>query len=138
MFLSKVNDDRELGKILLTEKSEAESSGLDITSLYFRNSQGNVIEAPVSGESAWLCMFCKARERIEDVVVDIGVMEISGGSDHAFRVNSKKDGESLNLSPGDHEIQLQMPCLGLKPGLYNMKIWLFKSKLFSLDIGRII
>ena len=39
----------------------------------------------------------------------------------------------LNVSPGKYEIQVAFPNLGLRPGLYTMKIFIRKDALHTFD-----
>ena len=49
-------------------------------------------------------------------------------------MSSYYDNEKINLRPGNHEIRLRMYSLGLKPGLYDMKVFLKKGSFFTLDV----
>ncbi len=51
------------------------------------------------------------------------VLFLSGENDETF----------FEVLAGEHEIQLQMPYLGLEPGTYTMNIKLKQSSLYTFD-----
>lgn len=125
--------DQSTGALFLTEKSESETSGLDITFLCFKDDKGNIIESPISGEPINFTVGCKAHKKIENIGIDLSIKEQFGEGESVLRLRSFSEGESFSVMPGEHEIQLQMPYCCLKPSLYSMKLGIVKGSLYVLD-----
>jgi len=125
--------DRPAGSLFLSEKSESESSGLDITYLCFKDNKGNKIESPISGESINFCVGCKARQRLENVGLNLLIHEKFGEVGRVLRLSSFTDEEVFSVLPGEHEIQVQMSYCGLKPGSYTLKMSVGQGSLYLLD-----
>jgi lipopolysaccharide transport system ATP-binding protein len=120
------------GLVVLPEKSEAESLGVDITSICFKNEQGQLLETLRTGEPAYLCLTCKAFQSLDNVNIGILITSLSGGDQRVLSITSDSDNECLEIYPGKVEIQMQMPYCGLIPGKYNAKLYL-KRGVMSLD-----
>ncbi|MFB2768222.1 polysaccharide ABC transporter ATP-binding protein [Pelatocladus sp. BLCC-F211] len=108
--------------LFLPEKSQNESLGLDITYLCFKDNQEQIIASPICGQSTVFCIGYKAHNYIEHVGVIILIQEKFGEGGIILRLSSFSDQVKFNLMPERQEIQLQMPYLSLKPGLYIMKV----------------
>lgn len=115
-----------------SKKSKEKQTSLNIDSIYFRNSLGNIIEAPVSGEPAVLCFACKIHQRVEKASFTVSIKGLAQGGDVVLLLNCLQDNVKLDLLPGDCEVQLQMPYLGLRLGTYSMDIYA-KEGLYHLD-----
>jgi lipopolysaccharide transport system ATP-binding protein len=113
-----------LGSMVLPEKPECESSGVDIVSICFKDEQGNSLLAPMTGEPAYLCVECKSYKTIEDANLGVLVKSLAGEHDLVLYLTSAGDNEPLTIRPGKVEIQMQMPSCGLIPGVYSAKIYL--------------
>lgn len=126
--------EKPTGTMSLPGKPESESLGLDIVSIFFRDGQGNIIESPISGEPTSLCIKYKAynNKGIDKAYVSFAIQEIGEGK-YILRLSSFDDDKPLEILPGEHEIQVRMPYLGLKPGLYTMMVFLKKDSLYTLD-----
>jgi lipopolysaccharide transport system ATP-binding protein len=122
-----------LGKMVFPEKPEAESLGLDILSIFFRDGQGNLLEAPLSGEPAYLCIECKAYKKVDQVIVGVLITALSGENGLVLYITSTCDDEELTILPGKSEIQMQMPYCSLIPGVYSAKIYIRRG-VYSFDI----
>ncbi len=125
--------EKAVGAMFLPKKPESESLGLDIISVSFKDEQENVLEAPVCGAPAYLCVECKAYKNIESVNVGILITALSGENERILYLTSASDNEYLNISIGKIEIQMQMPYCCLIPGLYSAKIYV-KQGVCSFDI----
>jgi lipopolysaccharide transport system ATP-binding protein len=110
-----------------------ETFGLEIQSLFFRNHQDELLESPVTSENTKLCIKCKVSEKIDHVSITVAIKELGKGSETVLLMNSVKDKKYISLSPGESEIQLQMPYLGLKLGHYIMDVYAKREKLYHLD-----
>jgi lipopolysaccharide transport system ATP-binding protein len=122
-----------LGKMVFPEKPEAESLGLDILSIFFRDGQGNLLEAPLSGEPAYLCIECKAYKKVDQVIVGVLITALSGENGLVLYITSTCDDEELTILPGKSEVQMQMPYCSLIPGVYSAKIYIRRG-VYSFDI----
>ncbi|MGM3307854.1 ABC transporter ATP-binding protein [Anabaena sp. WFMT] len=122
-----------LGKMILSEKPEAESLGLDITAVFFRDEQGDFLEAPLSGEPAYLCVECKSYQKITQANLGILVTALSGENGLVQYITSNSDQELLTILPGKSEIQMYMPYCSFIPGVYSAKIYIRRG-VQSFDI----
>ncbi|MCX7592250.1 MAG: ABC transporter ATP-binding protein [Fischerella sp.] len=129
LFLSELDTETQLISFL----RKRESFGLEIQSLFFRNHQGEIIESPISGEPTYLCIKCKAIEKIEDVSITFAIKGLGEGGDTILLINNLKDKNYIFLLPGENEIQLEMPYMGLKLGVYIMDIYAKKERMYHLD-----
>ena len=121
------------GKMFIPARAEAESSGLDIISLFFRNNEGQIIESLVSGEPVQLCVGCKAHKKIERVNLRISINEI-GGERNLLYFGGVNDKEFFDIFPGESEIQIHMPHLILGAGGYNMYLFIKQGSLYTFDV----
>ncbi len=122
-----------VGLVSLQDKPESESSGLDITYLSFKDHEGNIIESPVSGRPTYFCVGCKARMEINNVGLTFLIKEVFGETEWVLRLSTLNDNKSWNISPGEHEIQTQMPYFSLRPGLYTLKLNVSQGSDYILD-----
>jgi lipopolysaccharide transport system ATP-binding protein len=122
-----------LGKMVLPEKPEAESMGLDITSVFFRDEQGKSLEALLSGEPASLCVECKVYKKIDQANLGVLVTALSGENDRVLYLTTASDNEELTILPGKSEIQMYMPYCSLIPGVYSARIYVRRG-VQSFDI----
>lgn len=125
--------DNALGAMVLPEKPESESSGLDILSISFKDEQGNALSALMTGEPAYLCVECKSYQTIEDANLGIVVKSLSGEHDLVLYLTSASDNEALKVTPGKVELQMQMPYCSMVPGVYSAKIYVRKG-VYSFDV----
>ncbi|VEP16967.1 ABC transporter ATP-binding protein [Hyella patelloides LEGE 07179] len=133
LAFSEGKDGRSKAIMRLREKPSHESSGLDITSIFFRDEQGNILETPLSGKPAYLCVECQANQHFEDINVGVKIRAILGEQDVVLYLTSNNDSCLLEITPGKTEIQLQMSQLGLSPGRYTARIYL-RQGVRSFDI----
>lgn len=120
------------GEMILPEKPETESLGLDILSLSFQDVNGQVLSELMTGEPANLSIECKSYKTIEKVNVQILVKALSGEHEMVLYVTSDTDGASLKIVPGRAKIQMQMPFCGLTPGVYRAKIYV-RQREYAFD-----
>jgi lipopolysaccharide transport system ATP-binding protein len=120
----------------LPPKPAANSMGIDITSLFFRGSEAEILESLTSGQPVSFCVACQARQAFSGVTLHLSISKI-GGEDSVGTIlylSGDNDNIFFDVPAGNHEIQLQMPYLGLEPGGYTMKIKLRKDSIYSFDI----
>jgi lipopolysaccharide transport system ATP-binding protein len=121
------------GLTLLPQKSEAESLGLDMLALFFRNQDQEIIEAPQTGEPAYLCIKCRAYDAIADIDLRFKINYLSGENKQVLDIMSVNDNTTLNAPPGIFEVQMYMPCCTLIEGVYTAKVYIKKGML-SFDL----
>lgn len=109
------------------------SSGLLIDSIFFRNDRGDILETPLTGEPTSLCIQCQVFKEIEDVYFTVVIDAVASAGETVLNLNSYKDQQALHLSVGKHEVQVQMPYLGLNLGIYSMNIYAHQGPLYNLD-----
>lgn len=131
LFLNAV--EKYSGFLSFPENNKADSLGLDITYLCFRNQVGNIIKSPQTGESVYFCVGCKASKNFDDISLAVLIKEISGEEEIVLNFSAYMDNCNLQVTVGDNEIQLYMPCLGLKAGAYNMKLHIAQTSLLLFD-----
>ncbi|MDJ0633592.1 MAG: ABC transporter ATP-binding protein [Xenococcaceae cyanobacterium MO_188.B29] len=124
---------QSFGSIFLPEKTKSESFGLDILSVQFQDVLGNTIESLVSGEQTILSIECQIHKESKNINLFVAIREMMGENDLVLHISSFNDNQPLALPPGKHHIQLQLPYLGLKPGLYNLDFSIKEGSLYELD-----
>lgn len=131
---------QETGRLVKPEKPKNESLGFDITSVFFRDSEGNEIESLLSGTMTSLCIEYKAyaSKGVSEVYLSFTIIEIGGEGENILRLSSFDDGQPLSVCHNKQEItraelQVRMPYLGLKPGMYNLTLFVKTDALYTLD-----
>ncbi|OUL36822.1 ABC transporter ATP-binding protein [Nostoc sp. T09] len=120
-------------QLVLPKKSVEEGTDLNITYLCFKDNEGKIAKSLVSGQRVTFCIGCQVHKSIDNVTLNLLVREESGGDETILRLSSFNDNKYFNIQPGEHELQVQMQYLCLKPGLYSMKLGISKSSLYILD-----
>ncbi|MGD1872012.1 MAG: ABC transporter ATP-binding protein [Mastigocoleus sp.] len=133
LFVNGLEKDDSECFVSFAKKKTEESYGLDIISLSFNDNKGKQIKNLVSGQSAYLCIKCYAHRTIENANVGILISADSGSYGRVLYISSASDNQIIEFSPGEAEIQMQMPYCGLLPGLYSAKIYI-KQGICSLDV----
>ncbi|MEB3219514.1 MAG: ABC transporter ATP-binding protein [Nostocales cyanobacterium 94392] len=131
LFLGGSNE--SFGTTLFEEKPEEQSTGLDIIALYFRDQDGNIIDTPLSGKPAFLCVKCKSRITIPNAILNVLVKDPFSEGENILNLDSNLDKVNLEIRPGIIELQMQMPYFGLKPGTYASRIWIKKIPNYIYD-----
>ncbi|TVP59429.1 MAG: ABC transporter ATP-binding protein [Nodularia sp. (in: Bacteria)] len=124
--------EKAVGLINLPKKPESESLGLDILSVCFKDTQGNLLPSLITGEPAYLSVECSANKHVENVNLGFLLSTLSQGESRILTITSASDNEILEVFPGKVEIQMQMPNCGLVPGMYSANIYL-KQGVRSFD-----
>jgi lipopolysaccharide transport system ATP-binding protein len=125
--------EKSSNSISFAEKSESESAGLDITSIFFRDGQSEIIQTPISGEPTYFCISCKVRRNLKSIGFSLVVKGLGEGGEAILLMNSLGDKQHISFSPGEHEIQVYMPYLGLKLGGYTLDVFIKENGLYTLD-----
>lgn len=125
--------EKSTGVLFLPQKSENDSLGLDINYLYFTDNKGNILNSIISGESAYLCVGCKAHKKLENVGITLLIKEQFGEGESVLRLSSFNDNESFSIVSPEQEIQIKMPYCCFKPSSYIMKLSISQGSLKLLD-----
>ncbi|WP_263971685.1 ABC transporter ATP-binding protein [Leptolyngbya ohadii] len=129
------NGSRSIGILQQPPKSAEETTGLDITGLWFRSPDGKPLEALTTGDSVRLCIQFLARQTFDRVNLRISIMELGRDGMPDLYLGGSNDKEEFHVTPGTHELQIEMPYLGLSPGHYMMRVDVRNDALFILDIA---
>lgn len=132
------NLDRKLshafsGAAEYAEKKESESLGLDILSVEFRDSEGERLQSVVSGEEARLYLRCKLTREIENINISLIFKEVLGQNDLVLHISSYNDRVSLALPKGVHSLQVVLPYVCLRPGIYNLDVTVKEDSMYDMD-----
>ncbi len=116
---------KSTGRMALPQKSAEESIGADITEIFFRNRQGNIIDAPICGEYTVFCVRCFAHRKFDEANLKLTLK--GNGGVNVLLITSVNDKYSLSLKKGENEIQMILPNCGLIPGIYVATLRLSKA-----------
>lgn len=122
------------GVMVIPEKLESETLGIDITSLCFKGVQGNLLESLISGEPVHFCVGFKAYKRSDNINLHLKIIEVGGEVSTVLFLGGGNDEKFFDIHPGEHEIQVHLPYLGLRPGNYTMSIKLKQGSLYTFDL----
>ncbi|MGA7952687.1 MAG: polysaccharide ABC transporter ATP-binding protein [Gloeobacterales cyanobacterium] len=130
LFCTKISNHKN--SLYLSEKETCNSSGIDITSLFFRNDKGEQTDEIISGQSISLCIRCRSHGNYSDLDIRLVVREVNGEGEPILLLASSRDGVLFDSSPGLTEFCLKWPFCCLKPGFYTAKIFLNQYPYFYL------
>ncbi|MBU1055284.1 MAG: ABC transporter ATP-binding protein [Proteobacteria bacterium] len=125
--------DANIEKIPLVNASRGNKDGVSIESVYFRNSKGEKISVPSSGENVFFCIKCKSDYAIKELTVRISIFKIGENNSTLFLSNTR-DENKISISEGINEIQTYLPYLGLMPGSYRLSTAVVKGMWYELDV----
>lgn len=134
LFLDSVSN--AAGEAQFAEKPLSESSGLDVTAIFFRDSEGNRIKRPMSGQPVAICVDCTVHRTIDEVNLTLAFNEQVGEGDKILVLSTLHDKVPLRLAAGRHELRLEMPYLGLRPTSYVMDVTVFEGNYILLEAIR--
>jgi lipopolysaccharide transport system ATP-binding protein len=86
----------------------------------------------VSGKPAYISVGCKAYKNFSDVNLTVAIRELSWENNNTLRLESARDNMVFQITPGEFEVQLRMPYLGLRPGTYSLKVYLTSGPYFHM------
>jgi lipopolysaccharide transport system ATP-binding protein len=104
--------------------------------LFFRDGDGQPTQTLSTGEPISLCATCEAHDSYSGVGLDIRIVKVGGieSAGNILSLRGQNDNAFSQLSPGLSEIRLQMPYLGLVPGVYSAQIRLRKDAVYTFDV----
>lgn len=119
--------------LTLPPKPPGESSGLDITSVCFKDENGTILGSPLSGKPASVCVRCKADKAMNEINLIVAVSNLSVENERVLYLSSQYDSQPLSVKSGEVELQLELPYCGLSAGLYSAKIVITQKSVKTLD-----
>jgi lipopolysaccharide transport system ATP-binding protein len=122
-----------INALRLPEKTAAQSNGLDITALRFRDAEGRETSEIASGETVSFCVEFRAREAFDDLNLALLVREQGGEGEWIMRLSTVDDRASRAVAAGRHEWRVELPYCGLRPGRYVMKMNISQGPIYLLD-----
>ena len=129
-----VDSNSSTGKVILPKKKVEDSGGIDITYLCFKGEDGRVVDSPQTGEIAYFCVGCNSHGRFSNVYLKCKICDLARENEIILDLCSDYEDKLFSLEAGEVEIQIKMPCLGLKPSTYNMDIYLVEKPQYCFDI----
>ncbi len=121
------------GEIHRPQRSTQESSGLDITGVFFRDRNATKIATPVSGEKLDLCIQSKAQHSIPETNMVVTIRERAGEGDKVLVLSTLHDKTPISVTAGVNELRVELPYLGLKPGSYLLDLHIYQGNYILLD-----
>lgn len=128
-----VADNDRSSSLKLPPKPPKESSGLDILEIFFRDRHHQLLNNPLSGQPATLCVRCHSQIHLDKLNLGIKVRKVLGEQDIVLYLTAANDRCLIQVSPGIVELQLQLPHCGLVPGKYTARIYL-RDGVCSYDV----
>lgn len=125
--------DRTTIPFVLPEKTAEESVGADLLSIYFKDSEGKLLQAPISGEAVYICVRCRVRQKIDHLSFFVAIHEPARDNRLALHMSSAYDEETIETLPGEYELRVYLPYLGLLPGTYVLSVYLKDGSVYMLD-----
>ena len=133
-LFSNYGTEKAPGFLSLPAKLENESLGLDLVSVCFKDSEGKILESIESGKPVNFCVAFRAHHQFKNVNLHLKITEIGKEGNTVLFLSNSNDGNSFEVVPGEYEIQLQIPYVGLVDGAYYMSIKLKEGSLATLDL----
>ncbi|MBD1845965.1 ABC transporter ATP-binding protein [Cyanobacteria bacterium FACHB-63] len=121
------------GELQRPQRSTHESSGLDITGVFFRDRNAAKMTTPISGEKLDLCIQAEARHAIPETNMVVSIRERAGEGDKVLVLSTLHDKTPIRITAGANEIRVEFPYLGLKPGSYLLDLHLYQGNYILLD-----
>ena len=128
-----VANDNRTSSLKLPPKPPEDSSGLDVLEIFFRDRTNQLLDNPLSGEPATLCVKCHSQIDLDRLNLGIKVRKVLGEQDIVLYLTAASDRCLMQISPGTVELQLQLPHCGLAPGKYTARIYL-REGVCSYDV----
>ncbi|AFY47778.1 ABC-type polysaccharide/polyol phosphate transport system, ATPase component [Nostoc sp. PCC 7524] len=123
-----------LGILELANNDQREKLDFAIQAIFFRNSEGVVVKAPVCSESIFLCIKYISKLNFDNINIVIVIEEIGGGEGEPILfLDSFQDRKHIKVFRGLNETRILFPIFGLRPGMYQSKIFVRKNPLYTLD-----
>jgi ABC-type polysaccharide/polyol phosphate transport system, ATPase component len=129
-----VTPSEETGSLLSKNETRIGNEDVAVANVHFQDGKGNPLESPVTGDAATLCVVCQVGKESKGVDVIVAVSSLSSDGERVLHLSSQYDGQTMDLTPGEVEIQLRLPYCGLLPGWYSAKIAITQNSIRILDV----
>ncbi|MBD2362803.1 ATP-binding cassette domain-containing protein [Anabaena minutissima FACHB-250] len=131
--LFQLKSQESLGFIVNPEKTNTESTSLDINLIFFRDKKNKFITSPTSGELVYLVIDFIVSKTLSQVSLSIKARKFPPDSTYLMYINSQDDNNVFpSILPGRYELQIKMPYFGLGVGVYDFKIEIYMQKISLL------
>lgn len=131
--LFSIHVDKNTIPFCIPEKTADESTGADLREVYFKDAQGEVLKSPVSGEATYICATCQLRRPISNLSLFVAIYEPARDNTLTLHMSSAYDQETFEVSPGNYELRVYLPCLGLLPSSYTLSVYIKDGSSYVLD-----
>ena len=128
-----LDSEKVTGEMHRPPKPKEESLGIDITSISFKDADGNPMKSIRSGEYARLCVGCFAHKPVDDVRLAVSIEGKASEGDRILSLSSTLDEAWMELPPGDSFIEMEMPLVCMPPGPYSMNVVVRESVMDIMD-----
>jgi lipopolysaccharide transport system ATP-binding protein len=122
----------------LPAKKASDSTGVDLLSVYFKNANGELVETPTSSEPLYICARCRVRRPVQDLSLFLGIYQPTRDNSLVLHLSSAYDQETFAVAPGEHELSVYLPHLGLLPGSYTISVYVKEGTLYMFDAYEVI
>lgn len=121
-------------ELLKFDRPNSEDLNLKIISVYFKDSNDLVISSPLTGDKIDVCVKCQVKEKLENLNIYIVIVS-ENGNNICLNISTFHDEFKLPIiTPGNHEIRLELPYLVLNPGYYSMDVYAKEDSLYTHDL----
>lgn len=86
-----------------------------------------------SGCSGSIRIQCNVRSALRGIFVNMIIREVSGENDVVLNISSERDGKIFDVQAGVVTIELKLPLVAFKPGIYSAKISVGRKPIFIYD-----
>jgi lipopolysaccharide transport system ATP-binding protein len=117
----------------LPPKTATESSGADLVSIYFKDTAGQLVESPISGEPLYVCARCKVWHPLQAISLFVAIYQPAKDNSLVLHMSSAYDQEMFAVDAGEYELRVYLPYLGLLPSSYTLNIYVKDGPLYVLD-----
>lgn len=131
LFSGKV--DTSVIPLMLPEKPPQERTEASLKSIYFRDEQGHITDAPTSGTHTSICVSCLVHQKVSAISLFIAIYHPAKDNELALHLSSAYDGDTFESEPGEYELSAKLPYLGLLPGAYSMSVYIKDGPMYTLD-----
>lgn len=112
------------GHLDLPPRADAQSTGVDLTAIFFRDASGAPLRRPLTGRPLSLCVRCRVAQPVRDANLGVIVTAMGGDAERVLHLASAADGQRLTLPAGTVELRMCWPSCGLVPGTYGARVYL--------------
>lgn len=115
-------------------QNEKVENSININSLFFRNEEGEKVDAPQTGKSCYFCVECESSlNDYKKIGLGISITGQGNINEVIQVLNTKNDQVSFEVKKGKFELRIYFPCLGLVPGIYSIKTNILGEYTYQYD-----